>query len=416
MLKHLFSYKAAYRVVIYARMSSDAQNERSPDQQIDEIRRRLKAAGYPWTVVKIYRDDGISGRYIRKRPEYQRMLSDLKSGRVKADLILVDTAERFARVDDLDVIRRKLYQKNGILLLTSDSNFADPNTPQGRALGVVEKIRVNEDGRIKAHNVLRGKRDAAELKHWPGGPPPFGCMLKSVMTMVRGREEVDHCLLLPHASSWIIDALFMLAEETGYGGTRLAKILNDDPSIPSKYKPFHPDTISYWLDSHIYYGDLYYGVYCTDIIDDTRVIQLNPEEEILHVPEFWDGIVPKQRWWNVQALRRIRRERAANARAAAAARRNAGETCDERMLRAVAPGMTLHYLLSGLLFCECGRRMTASSNGVYIAKDGSERRYVSYVCPAYLDGLCENDCRIPEEWIRSVVIGKLRERLLPHTA
>ncbi|MBL9085446.1 MAG: recombinase family protein [Planctomycetales bacterium] len=413
MLKHHFDPHRPYRAVIYARMSSDKQNERSPDQQIAEIKRRIALAGYPWQIVKIYRDDGISGRYVRKRPAYQQMMRELKSGLVAADLILSDTAERFGRVEELDDIRRRLFQKYGILLLTANSNFADPNSSAGRALGAIEKIRATEDGRVKAHNVLRGKRDAVEQKHWPGGEAPLGFMLKSVMTMVRGREEVDHCLLIPNPeSSWIMLHLFELAKKTGHGTTRLAKALNNDPLIPAKFKPFKPSTIGHWLDSHIYYGDLYWGEVCTDIIDDTRITQQNPDEEIVHVPEFCEAIVPRKLWWEVQTLRIVRRARVARMRKLAAARRQSVDTADERLLKAVAPGMTLNYLLSGFVFCECGVRMTASSSGTYTTKDGEERRYVSYVCPDYLAGNCKNDRRVPEEWLRAIVVNQLRDRLL----
>ena len=59
--------------------------------------------------------------------------------------------------------------------------------------------------------------------------------------------------------------------------------------------------------------------------------------------------------------------------------------------------------------------MVPSSSTPYVAKDGAERRYTSYVCPGYLGGHCENGTRVSEEWVRSVVIGKLRERLFPES-
>ncbi len=410
MLKRVFDPKRPYRVVLYVRMSSDKQNPRSPDQQIAEIKRRLHALGYRWVVVTIYRDEAVSGKFLRKRKGYQKMLRDLKTGTVVADLILVDTLERLGRVDELPTIRKELFERHGILVLTADSNFADPNTPQGRALGMVESMRAVEDGRIKAHNVVRGKRDAAELKHWPGGPPPFGYMLQSVMTTVKGREEVDHCLLVPNpATRWIIELLFETAERTSHGSTRLARALTDDLRIPDQYKPFQPETAAYWLDSRIYYGDLYWGENSTGVVDDMRVVEPNAPEDVLHVAEFCEPLVTRERWNNVQAVRRVRRERAL------AARRRQADS-EGKQLAATAPGLTLNYLLSGLLFCECGLRMTASSSSLYVAKDGSPRRYTSYVCPGYLGGLCYNGTRVSEEWIRSVVIGKLRERLFPESA
>ena len=157
MLKRSFDPHSQFSCVVYLRMSSEKQNERSPDQQLAEIEHRIKQLGYPWTIVKEYRDNGVSGRYRRKRLQYQQMVQDIKLGRLKADLILVDTIERFGRVDDLQTIRKNSAEKSGVLVLTADSNFADPTTPQGKALGAFEAMRATEDSRIKAHNVFRGQ-------------------------------------------------------------------------------------------------------------------------------------------------------------------------------------------------------------------------------------------------------------------
>jgi DNA invertase Pin-like site-specific DNA recombinase len=140
-------------------MSSDLQNERSPEQQEAEIRHRLQSLGYPWQIVKVYTDRAKSGRLQRNRPDYQRMMDDIRSGAVVTDLILVDTLERLGRLDDMPTIRKELRDRHGVLVLTADSGFADPTTPQGRALGMVEAFRSTEDGRIKAYNVLRGERE-----------------------------------------------------------------------------------------------------------------------------------------------------------------------------------------------------------------------------------------------------------------
>lgn len=405
MLNNVFDPKKHYRAVIYARMSSDRQNPRSPDQQVEEIQRRITGLGHRWNVVKVYRDDGISGQFLRKRPGFQSMLTDVRTGSMNVDLILVDTLERLGRVDELPTIRKELFEQNGVLVLTGDSNFADPNTPQGKALGMFEAMRATEDGRVKAHNVLRGKRDAAKQKRWPGGPPPFGYKLQSIMKSVNGREEVDYCLLVPNpATRWIIQLLYELAEQTSHGSTRLAKMLNDDTRIPEEQKPFQPETIAYWLDSAIYYGDLVWARNTTGIVSDTRVVEANAQDEVLHVTEFCEPLVSRERWHNVQSVRQVRRERSLAAR-----RRKQND--DVKLIKAKAPGLTLNYLLSGLLYCECGLRMSISSCGGYTAKDGTQRRYSAYVCPGYLGGHCENNTRVPEEWIRSVVINKLRERL-----
>jgi DNA invertase Pin-like site-specific DNA recombinase len=408
MLKRRFDPLKPLVVILYLRMSSDDQNPRSPQQQRDTIEAALRRLGYPWTILRAYVDEGISGRYLRRRPGFQNMLRDIRTGAVTADAILVDTFERFGRADELAALRQELYQHHGVLILTADSQFADPTSVSGKALAAFESLRASEDNRIKAHDVLRGKRDAARQGHWPGGPPPFGYTLESVMGERHGRQEVDHCILVPDAdSAWIVKRLFELASTKGLGSTRLARMLNNDPDVPAAYKPFSDQTVNYWLQQPIYYGELVWEEHATAVVDDRRVIERNPENEMVRVPGFCEPLVSRETWDTVQEVRRVRSERARRARQA---RKDNGG----KQIAAVIPGLALTYLLSGLVRCgHCQRSMTVSSSPAYTTKSGETRRYPSYVCPGFVAGVCPNNTRIPEPWLREAVVELIRQRLFP---
>ena len=103
MLTRKYDPTRPYRSLRYGRMSSDRQNPRSPDQQFDTIETTRARLGYPWVLVQTYRDDGVSGRYMRKRTGLQAMLRDIEVGLVQADLIEVDTLEQLDIVLSHDV-------------------------------------------------------------------------------------------------------------------------------------------------------------------------------------------------------------------------------------------------------------------------------------------------------------------------
>jgi hypothetical protein len=71
------------------------------------------------------------------------MLRDIKTKKLEVDAILVDTYERFGRADELAEERRILYVRFGVLILTADSGFADPNSPQGCA--VLDAFSISAD-------------------------------------------------------------------------------------------------------------------------------------------------------------------------------------------------------------------------------------------------------------------------------
>ena len=144
MITTTFNPDLPLRYLRYGRMSGEEQNPRSPEQQFDDIdRTKKRQARDNWVHVRTYRDDAISGRYKRKRPGFRQMLDDIRSGVLQVDAILVDTIERFARLEDLPALREELRKKYGVLILTSDTGFADPTSVVGRVYGAVESIRAS---------------------------------------------------------------------------------------------------------------------------------------------------------------------------------------------------------------------------------------------------------------------------------
>ncbi len=400
MIKTKFDPGLPHRYLRYARMSLDSQNPRSPTQQFDVIENVQKRCGYPWAPVRDYQDSGKSGRLIKKRPGFCAMLGDIKTGRIKVDLILVDTLERFGRSDEIAALRRELQNKYGVLILTADSHFADPTSVAGHALGVVESIRATSDAHVKAHNVLRGKLDAARQRHWPGGPAPLGFRLESVMKPNTEPAEVDYRILVPDpATAPAPPRMFTLAREKGWGGFRIAKHLNADAEFVARYGRVSGSTVNYILANPIYIGVLRFNRRTTGIVDDRRVSAPNEEDDVVYVKDFCEPLIARDVWEAVQEMRRRRSERI---RAARARKKNP----DGKQIKPAAPGIILKYPLTGLVRCtECGASMRPSTPG--------GAAYFYYVCPGYLDGRCANGYKVRGDWLWGVFIARLRERLCP---
>ncbi len=405
MIKSDFDPQKPYTYVSCARMSDPGQNPRSPDQQFITIEETKKRCGYPWRHLESYRDDGVSGRYLRKRKGFQQMLTDIRTGKHKPDLILVDTIMRFGRCDEMEAIQRELLNKHGILVLAADTNFADPSSEAGRAMRLVHNFQATAEGRTKAHNVLRGKRDAARLGRWPGGPAPLGLRLKTIMKHGAEPAEIDHRVLEhnPETAGFVVE-MYRHKHELGWGSSRSAKHFNSDPEFIRKVGHIDASTICRILDNEIYKGILVFGRVSTDVVDDRKVIRKNPEDEIIRVENFCEPLIPSEIWEEVNRLRREAGRKISEAR-----RRKSAS--NGKLLQPTAPGFVLRYPLTGLVRCEsCGASMRPNSSGS-VSKSG--RRYVYYMCPGHPSGSCMNTVRVPEDWLRKVVISTIRKRLLP---
>jgi predicted Rdx family selenoprotein len=146
---------------------------------------------------------------------------------------------------------------------------------------------------------------------------------------------------------------------------------------------------------------------CTGIVDDTRVIKPNRAEDVIRVPGFCEPTVPREQQEAIWSVRQARRKSILQARAAA-------KGDDGKLIEAPAPGMTLKYLLTGLVRCgHCKRAMNPVSSSAYVTKAGEVKRYTAYSCPGCASGACENNTRVPEEWLREEVVGTMRQRLFP---
>ena len=96
------------RAVIYARFSTELQNEKSVDDQLDLCRAYAKREG--WDVIGEFSDKAISGATLH-RPGMQDMLGVLSS--VKVDVVLCEELDRLSRdMGDLANLHRQLTFQN----------------------------------------------------------------------------------------------------------------------------------------------------------------------------------------------------------------------------------------------------------------------------------------------------------------
>lgn len=110
----------------YIRVSTDDQLELSPDSQLLEIRKYADANGYYIPDEYVFKDEGISGRTAKKRPEFNRMISVAKSKPKPFDALLLWKFSRFARNrTDAVVYKNLLRNQCGIDVISISENIGE---------------------------------------------------------------------------------------------------------------------------------------------------------------------------------------------------------------------------------------------------------------------------------------------------
>ena len=109
----------------YIRVSTDSQTELSPDSQIKVIRQYAKQNGYIIPNEYIFRDDGISGKYASKRPEFTKMIAVAKQKPSPFSAVLLWKFSRFARNQEESIFYKSMLRKNGVEVLSVSEPVID---------------------------------------------------------------------------------------------------------------------------------------------------------------------------------------------------------------------------------------------------------------------------------------------------
>lgn len=153
----------------YIRVSTDSQDEYSPDAQI----RLLKeyAAANDILISDFYKDIGISGRKADKRPEFQNMIAEAKSKEHPYDVILVWKFSRFARNQEESIVYKSLLRKNNVEVVS----VSEP-LPDGFIGDLVERIFewMDEYYSIRLSGEVKRGMTQKALSGGYNGQPPIG--------------------------------------------------------------------------------------------------------------------------------------------------------------------------------------------------------------------------------------------------
>lgn len=311
-------------VVIYARYSSDNQSEESITAQLRACNEY--AVKNNMHVIDTYIDRAYSARSDR-RPEFQKMIGDSKSGHFQA--VIVHKLDRFSRDRYDHAIYRKELKKNNVKLFSVLEALDD--SPESVVLESVLEGFSEYYSRNLARETRKGLREVALQAKFTGGSPPFGFDI-----------DADKNYIINPIEAEAVREIFMAC----YNGTGYDALLRSfsERGIRTKFgKPFSKASFHAILRNSKYIGT--YTYYPEGTYREKKSVPIKIEDAL-------PAIVPKHIFWEVQKIMDSRKLAGKN--------------------KAIEP-----YLLSGLIYCgECGSAM----NGHRHTKAG--RHYYDYECGA----------------------------------
>lgn len=153
--------------VIYARYSSERQNEQSIEGQIRIIKAFAERECY--NIIDSYIDKAITGR-TDDRPSFQKMIEGSKSHTFR--YVLVYKLDRFSRSRYDSAIYKKILSDNGVRVISATENIGE--NPEGIILEAILEGYSEYYSKELAQKIIRGNYDSRSKGLFTGGRVIYG--------------------------------------------------------------------------------------------------------------------------------------------------------------------------------------------------------------------------------------------------
>lgn len=316
-------------------------------------------------LIRIYADEGISGKSMKKREAFLNMLEDSKKN--EFDYIAVKDISRFARNTSDFLYGIRCLRANGV-----DVRFLSGNMTvigESEFILTVFAALAQEESSNLSQRVIFGKKQNAKK----------GC----VPNVIYGYNREDaYNLKINEEESYVVELIFKWYI-SGYGMRHIASMLNSLGIPTKKNLKWIPQTISRILQNPVYTGNLINNKSVTkDFLTGTRM-KLPKEEWFIHSrPQL--RIVTDEDFNLVQKQISERKKHYCS--------NNPGNRYSNR------------HVFSNLIWCgECGKGFTAK---VYNGKN----TYIRYRCSVNNNKgkeFCRNNVSIDENLLLREIKGYL---------
>ena len=247
-------------------------------------------------IVGEYSDEGHSGKNIRGRQEFMRMLNDIEDGKDGVDFVLVFKLSRFGR-NAADVLSSlQLMQDYGVNLICVEDGIDSSKEADKLLISIIAVVAEMERENIRVQTMAGREQKAREGK-WNGGFAPYGYRMENG-ELVIAEDEVE-----------IIQMIFDRYIHTNDGINGVANYLNNhgytkklrqNGTIPG----FSASFIKKIIDNPVYMGKIAYGRRRTEkktgTRNETHVVEQSdfPVYEGIH-----EAIIAEEDWELAQEKR-----------------------------------------------------------------------------------------------------------------
>lgn len=244
------------------------------------------------TIVRTYRDAGISGLSLNNRDGLKALLADVVGGRADFETVLVYDVSRWGRFQNPDQAAHYEFicSEAGVRVAYCAEAFENDGSPTSALLKHLKRAMAAEYSRDLSQKVSRAQRGLLAEGYWTGGKVPFGYDRIFVRRdgsscpaitdpFTRKQQGVRTKLILgPEDQAALVKRIFRLYLRPGGSLTTVSRALSRDRSLDPSWGSWSPKRVADTLRNPVYMGRFVGG------------------RRIRKVGETWGVSAPPEQW------------------------------------------------------------------------------------------------------------------------
>ena len=261
------------RAALYARQSLDKSGDAlAVSRQVAECRELADRNG--WTIEEVYQDNDKSATSGKPRPEWTRLLADLKAGRYDV-LLCWHTDRLYRRLRDLvDLV--EVAEKRSLKIATVKSSDLDLATPSGRMVASLLGSVAAYEGQQKAARQVAANRQRAQSGVVLWSCRPFGFDRDGALVKVVDSEAAE----IRKAADRVLegDSLASIAADLNARGVRTT-VGNPWTITAVRRVLLNPRTAGRTVSNGEDFGASEQGILSTEVADRMGAILRDPRRK-----------------------------------------------------------------------------------------------------------------------------------------
>ena len=362
-----------FPTAIYARLSVENSGK---SENVDVIANQIEIcksyiADRPYlSLVDTYIDNGHTGT-VFDRPEFNRLMTDIKSGRIKC--LVVRDLSRFGR-DYIETVTylERIFPQIGLRFIAIKENYDNFDTDgSNESLMIPLQNMINalysKDISRKVSTALKAQMEQGTFQK---RNLPYGYRWNEEHTnMVIDEETASYVRLIfrRKIKGWSMPMILDELDRLGAPNTELRKRQNGTRTGDGcSCKGWHKSTVYGILTNPHYVGDTVLGRSMVAIYKGIKSHNVKDKDEWIVFPNTHEAIISREDFQKVQDIMNA-----------------ASEARQTKMQKSEEIRATLINLFDGKIFCaDCGKRMYFHRKKVDKRKDGGW--YAFYECSTYV--------------------------------